>query len=68
MSRPDLAAGRFVVRMPNWLGDVVMALPALTAVRQAFPEAHLALAAIPSIAPLFRERIDARPQQVMAVE
>jgi heptosyltransferase-2 len=68
MSRADLTARRLVVRMPNWLGDVVMALPALTAVRQAYPEAHLALAAIPSIAPLFREGIAARPQQVIAVE
>ena len=68
MNRPDLPGGRLVVRMPNWLGDVVMALPALTAVRQAYPEGHLALAAIPSIAPLFREGLAASPQQVIAVE
>lgn len=68
MSRPDAAVGRLVVRMPNWLGDAVMALPALTAVRQAYPDAHLALAAIPSIVPLFREGTAARPQQVLAVD
>jgi heptosyltransferase-2 len=36
---------RFVVRTPNWLGDIVMALPAIAAVRAAHPDAHLALAA-----------------------
>jgi heptosyltransferase-2 len=36
---------RLVVRTPNWLGDIVMALPAIAAVRAAHPDAHLALAA-----------------------
>lgn len=35
---------RLVVRVPNWLGDVVMALPALAAVRAGLGEGHLALA------------------------
>ncbi|HEY7869857.1 MAG TPA: lipopolysaccharide heptosyltransferase II, partial [Methylomirabilota bacterium] len=30
-----------VVRTPNWLGDTVMALPALTALRAADPEARI---------------------------
>ena len=30
-----------VVRMPNWLGDTVMALPALAALRGARPEARI---------------------------
>lgn len=68
MSRPDRQVERLVVRMPNWLGDVVMALPALSAVRAAYPGAVLAVAAIPSIAPLFDEGIDARPQQVIVVD
>jgi heptosyltransferase-2 len=29
------------VRAPNWLGDTVMALPALTAIRAAWPEARI---------------------------
>ena len=52
---PLAAAGaaRLVVFAPNWLGDAVMALPALADVRRASPEATIAVAARPSIAPLF---------------
>jgi heptosyltransferase-2 len=35
---------RLVVRLPNWLGDIVMALPALASVRARWPEAHLTVA------------------------
>ena len=42
---------RIVVRTPNWLGDIVMALPAIAAVRAAHPDAHLALAAPAAFAP-----------------
>ena len=41
-----------VVLAPNWLGDVVMALPALAAVR-AHLGAHLAVAARAPVAPLY---------------
>lgn len=46
-------AERVLIVAPNWLGDAVMALPALSAVRRHWPDAHLAVAARPSIAPLF---------------
>jgi heptosyltransferase-2 len=36
---------RIVVRAPNWLGDIVMAMPAIAAVRAAHPGAHVAVAA-----------------------
>ncbi len=29
------------IRMPNWVGDVVMATPVLTALRTSFPDAHI---------------------------
>ena len=58
---------RLVIRAPNWLGDAVMALPAMGAVRAAFAEAHLAVAAIPSIAPLFEERTSAGQDSVIVL-
>ena len=45
---------RLVVRPPNWLGDAVMALPALADVRRASPGVPVAVAARPSVAPIFR--------------
>lgn len=66
MSASDTAsARRIVVRPPNWLGDAVLALPALTAIRQHFRAAHLTIAAIPSVAALFRERTGAEPDQIV---
>ena len=44
---------RLVILAPNWLGDAVMALPAIGDVRRAFPDATITAAARPSIAPLF---------------
>jgi len=46
-------ATRFVVFAPNWLGDAVMALPAIADLRRALPDASLTIAARPAIAPLF---------------
>jgi len=54
--------------MPNWLGDAVMALPAVAGLRRAYPDAHLAVAAIAAVAPMFAEEFAARPQQVVAVD
>src|SRR5262245_16377334 len=42
-----------VIIAPNWLGDAVMALPAIGDVRRAQPEARITVAARPNIAPLF---------------
>ena len=48
---------RVVVRATNWLGDAVMSLPAIRAIRTIFPEAHLALLARPSVGDIYaRER------------
>jgi heptosyltransferase-2 len=45
--------GRVLVIAPNWLGDAVMALPAVADVRRRFAGARLAVAARRSVAPLF---------------
>ena len=44
---------RIVILAPNWLGDAVMALPAIADVRRQAPDAVIAVAARPSVAPLF---------------
>lgn len=59
---------RIIVRVPNWLGDAVMALPALIGVRAAFPDAWLTIAAPPSIAPMFVETTGVGQQDVLIVE
>jgi heptosyltransferase-2 len=48
-----LSGGRVLLVAPNWLGDAVMALPAIADARRHFAEAHLAVAARRSVAPLF---------------
>lgn len=37
----DLKPKNIIIRMPNWIGDLVMATPILTDVRRAYPEAHI---------------------------
>jgi heptosyltransferase II len=49
MSEP----GRVLVVAPNWLGDAVMALPALADIRRAYAQARLIVAARPSVALLY---------------
>ena len=48
---PDPA--RALVVAPNWLGDAVMALPAIADVRRAFPSARLIVAARRAVADVF---------------
>lgn len=43
-----------LVRATNWVGDAVMSLPALCAIRECYPEAHIAVLAKPWVADLYR--------------
>lgn len=51
MSSPPPA--RIAIRAPNWLGDVVLSLPAVRDIRRAFPNARITAVARPSVAPLY---------------
>ena len=59
---------RLVVRAPNWLGDAVMALPALGAIRRAFEGRTLVLAAAPSVAGIFAEETAAAPDEILVID
>src|SRR5690242_19085849 len=48
-----MVLNRILVRATNWLGDGVMSLAALDAIRAAHPQAHLAVLARPSVLPLY---------------
>ena len=44
---------RIVIRGPNWVGDAVLAIPAMKAVREHFPQAEITLLVRPWVAGLF---------------
>jgi heptosyltransferase-2 len=44
---------KILIRGPNWVGDAVLAIPALKAVRSNFPEAEITLLVRPWVAGLF---------------
>jgi len=44
---------RLLIRAPNWLGDAVMALPAVRALKRTHPGTELSVAAPASLAPLW---------------
>lgn len=46
---------KILVRGVNWIGDAVMTLPALRAVRKAYPDSHLGLLVKPFVAPIFEK-------------
>lgn len=45
---------RILIRATNWVGDAIMALPALRVVRAKFPDAHIAILARPYVADIYR--------------
>ena len=50
-------AKNIVVRSTNWVGDVVMSLPALRELRAAFPGARIAVLARPSVSAIFEREL-----------
>ncbi len=49
--------GRLLIVMPSWVGDTVMAMPTVSALRTLYPQAHIAALARPAVEPI----IDACP-------
>jgi heptosyltransferase-2 len=47
---------KILVRATNWVGDAILALPALRAIRKKFPEAKIAVVARPYVADIYREQ------------
>ncbi len=49
---------KILIRGVNWIGDAVLTIPAIKAVRKAFPDAHICLLAKPWVAEIFSESPD----------
>lgn len=49
---------KIIVRMPNWIGDLVMATPVLSDLRKAYPKAHITAMCRTPISELLREDQD----------
>jgi len=47
---------KILIRATNWVGDAILALPALRAVRTRFPDAELAIVARPYVADIYRDQ------------
>jgi heptosyltransferase II len=45
---------RILVRAPNWLGDSIMSVPAVRAIKSGRPDAHLTIATPQRIAPMWK--------------
>lgn len=47
---------KILIRATNWVGDAIMALPALRAVRSRFPSTEIAIVARPYVADIYRDQ------------
>ena len=47
---------KIMIRATNWVGDAILALPTIRAVRQKFPEAHIGIVARPYVAEIYRNQ------------
>jgi heptosyltransferase-2 len=45
---------KIMIRATNWVGDAIMALPAIRSVRAAFPDAHISIVARPYVAEIYQ--------------
>lgn len=54
----DYKPTKIVIRMPNWIGDLVMATPILSDVRKVYPEAHITAMCRTPVSDLLKEDLD----------
>lgn len=47
---------KILVRATNWVGDAILAMPALRAVREKFPQASISVVARPYVAEIYRDQ------------
>ena len=55
---PEKGIERVLIRGTNWIGDVVMTLPAVAAVRKTWPRARISVLAKPWVAEVYRLSAD----------
>lgn len=54
ISAQDLQPFRILIRSSNWLGDAIMSVPAVRAIKNGRPDAHVTIAAPAKIAPVWK--------------
>jgi heptosyltransferase II len=54
VSSQELKPFRILIRSSNWLGDAVMSVPAVCAIKNGRPDAHVTIAAPEKIAPMWK--------------
>ena len=54
ISAHDLKPFRILIRSSNWLGDAVMSVPAVRAIKDGRPDVHVTIAAPDNIAPMWK--------------
>jgi lipopolysaccharide heptosyltransferase II len=54
ISASDLKPFRILIRSSNWLGDAVMSVPAVRAIKAGRPDVHVTIAAPDKIAPMWK--------------
>ncbi len=49
---------RILIRCPNWIGDVMLSIPSISLVREAFPSAHISILIKSNLSPLLEGNPD----------
>ena len=54
MTADELKPFRILIRSSNWLGDAVMSVPSVRAIKQGRPDAHVTILTSPDLAPMWK--------------